>query len=145
MNLRLLNDAVLIKVKKGPQELTTKSGIILRGVEHDFFVAEVVSKGPGKWHYDYAKDTEEFVTVDCEVGDVVIVEKNFYHEYHNRKDRQRVENTTLVEELEDENFKYYLTKDKDIYLKFESWTEADEFAVMGELYSIEPPRPVQRV
>lgn len=143
MQMKPLNDTVLIKMKRKSSEIITSSGIIIRGVEQDFHVAEVVAKGPGKWQENKSTGKDEFITVDCEVGDVIVIEKNFYHEY-DATTRNRVENTIDIPKMDDEFFTYHLTKDKDVYLKFDNWEEADSFKVYGELYSIMQPKPLKK-
>jgi len=131
---KVLHDNIVVKIKRQPTELTTKSGIILTGIEQDYYIAEVVMVGPGKWELNKTANKEEFIPTTLVPGDMVILEKNFHHVFDVRR-RDRVDHTIEIEQSED-GYDVYLTKAEDCYLKFENPEEAKNTELYGELYSI---------
>ena len=139
-----LNDNVLIRMKNKPDEVITKTGLYIAGVEQDYYIAEVIAVGPGIWRYN-KKGKEIFIPTEVEPGDIVVLEKDFYHIY-DWKNRNRVEDTIRVDKSDDKEYTYYLTKSKDIYFEFDSWEEAESLDLYGELYSVMEVKPsVNRV
>lgn len=131
---QVLHNNLVVKIKKQPTELKTKSGLYITGIEQDFFIAEVVLAGPGKWDINKETEKEEFYPMTLNPGDVVVLEKNFHHIYDTRR-RDRIDHTIEVEQGQDE-YDYFLTKAEDCYLKFENPEEAKNAEVYGELYSV---------
>jgi co-chaperonin GroES (HSP10) len=131
---RVLHDNLVVKIKRQPTELKTKSGLYITGIEQDFYIAEVILTGPGKWDINKETGKEEFYPVVIKPGDVVVLEKNFHHIYDARH-RDRIDHTIEVEQGQDE-YDYYLTKAEDCYLKFENPEAAKDAEVYGELYSV---------
>jgi co-chaperonin GroES (HSP10) len=109
---KLLNDNIVVRIKKESNEYTTASGIYISGVEHDFLSAEVVQVPDPPFYYDEETDTK--LHIDLQVGDTVVLEKNF-HAVYNIEARNRVEHTVLLRS--DDEYNYYITKYKDILLK----------------------------
>ena len=131
---KVLHDNILVKIKKQAKELITKSGIIITGIEQDFFIAEVVMVGPGKWQKNKNTQKDEFIPTTIKVGDMVVLEKNFHHVFDIRE-RNRIDHTIEIEKS-DLDYDYYLTKAEDCYLKFDNPEDAKNTEVYGELYSI---------
>jgi co-chaperonin GroES (HSP10) len=135
MNIKqVLHDTVLVKIKRQPYEVVTKSGIILTGIEQDYFIAEVVMIGPGKWELNKETNQEEFIPTTLEPGDMIVLEKNFHHIF-NVHERHRIDRTVEIKQSDDE-YDYYLTKFQDCYLKFDNAEEANSTEIFGELYSV---------
>jgi len=140
-----LNDNVLIRMKNKSDEVITKTGLYIVGVEQDYYIAEVIAVGPGIWKYNSESKKEKFIPTEVEPGDIVVLEKDFYHIY-DWKNRNRVEDTIRVDKSDDKEYTYYLTKSKDIYFEFDSWEEAESLDLYGELYSVMEVKPsVNRV
>ena len=70
---KVLHDNVLVKIKRQPEIMITKSGLFITGVEQDFYIATVIMVGPGKWKINEDTKKEEFVSSTIEVGDVVVL------------------------------------------------------------------------
>lgn len=135
-----LNDSVLVRMENKPDEVITKTGIYIAGIEQDYYIAEVIAVGPGSWEFNKETEKEEFIPTDVQPGDIVVMEKNFHHVY-DFKNRNRVENTVQVDTSDDKKYNYYITKSKDIYLKFDSMEETQNIDLYGELYSVMSVKP----
>jgi len=142
--MKLRGDNVLIKRQKQSDDIITPTNIILRNVEHDFFTGEVVDVGPGYWDFNKETREEEFYSVNCSIGDFVVIEKNFHHVY-NIEMRERVENCIKLNFMTDEDCEYWIVKSRDIHLKFDNKEEMDNFQVLGTLYSIIEPKPIKKL
>jgi len=132
---RVLHDNIVVKIKHSPAEYITKSGIFITGIEQDFFIAEIVLTGPGRWELNKQTEKEEFIPITLIPGDRVILERNFHHVYDVRR-RDRVDHMLQVDRTIDDEYDYFLVKADDCYLKLNNPADADEIEVHGEMYSI---------
>lgn len=154
--MKLLNDNILIRFKQKADELVTASGIILPLVEQDMNVAEVMAVPSNSRYETIQRQADGTPDRDDEgnplvvenviyvkVGDKVLMEKRFHHNYDWRK-RDRIDHTCFLDGYTKEKnngHDYYLTKNDDILcLWFEPETKAGN--VYGELFSQIPVKPV---
>lgn len=157
---RLLNGNVLIKIRKPGATLQTKSGIIIAGVEQDTNKAIVVDIPEERVYITTPRDQygtperdehgqplEVKRHIDFNVGDKVLMEKRFHHEYDIHH-RDRIDHTISVNHLmpkdrEDaEVYDYFITHADDIYGVVTG--EIGDGDLLGELYTIEPPKAIQK-
>lgn len=140
-----LNENVLIRAPKHQQNNKTNSGIVIAMVEQDIMYGEVLKVGPGCWRetQEWYMEKDEnnkkvFRYVDVVPGDLVVWDKTFFHIY-NLKERNRVENSVLLEE--DEEYFYYLVRANDILLTMDSYDEVKN--IHGYLFSACSPKSVK--
>lgn len=154
--IRLLNGNVLIKIRKPAAHLQTKSGIIIAGVEQDTNTAIVVAIPEERVYTTTPRDQygtperdehgnplEVKRRIDFNVGDKVLMEKRFHHDY-DVYHRDRIDHTVPVNHHmpKDEVYDYFITHVDDIYGIITG--DVGDGDLMGELYSIEPPKTVQK-
>lgn len=154
MELKLLHDNVLIKIKKQNNlELVTASGIVLANVEQDTNVAIIVQLPELDYYYEDEKQPDGTIEIkkrwisDLNPGDAVVMEKDFHHDYDWHY-RNKIDHTISVKDIQDDEYDYYLTKYRDILGKFDSIEDVEQFgngSVYGELYTTIAPKQIKRV
>lgn len=147
MELKLLNDNILVKIKKRDNYLTTKSGLIVAAAEQDSEIAEVVAIPEQDFYYKHEKqpDGSEKI-IKCMIsglkpGDRVFMMKEFHHDYDWHY-RHKIDHTVIVSEMRDENYDYFITRYEDILAHVDE-TFIDG-AVYTELFTTLDPKPVTR-
>lgn len=160
-NFRLLNGNVLIKIRKPGANLQTKSGIIIAGVEQDTNKAYVVAIPENRMYTTTPRDQygtperdadgkpiEVVRRIEFNPGDKVLMEKRFHHDYDFHH-RDRIDHTVSVNHLLPKDrddagvYDYFITHADDIFGLITG--DIGDGDLLGELYPIAAPKPIQKV